>query len=380
MRPAVASIAAACLLLAGLRRIGGRSSRTPTPLPATAGLSKQLWRAPGDDVAVVAGTAEPRARPGPRLVPRGRRGGRWSSPFPTARVWVARGLEAQPFLESTAKLERIGVPGMAEADATHIYVAELQPARAREVLAPGRARGRQGQGAGARQRRRRGGQRAGASAIRRPASETPDDRVDGRRLLRADHADAARRDRCSSTRSPTRSTRRCPSSSRFSTPKYCSSRDVRAGRRRRRGGLAPVRARPTCGSSTSRCYEGNDPANGYNRWMKEWGLRTEPWTFVVGRDGRGRRAVRGRRLGARARGRRRAADAELLRRRRRRARSRSAARGRAGSGAAPLRTSSATSSAWIISSAGMPVQSVIFVATNAGQIATARTPCRPPRG
>ena len=33
-------------------------------------------------------------------------------------------------------------------------------------------------------------------------------------------------------------------------------------------------------------YEDNDPANGYNRWMKEWKLPTEPWTFLVGADGK----------------------------------------------------------------------------------------------
>jgi hypothetical protein len=33
-------------------------------------------------------------------------------------------------------------------------------------------------------------------------------------------------------------------------------------------------------------FEGNDPAQGYNRWMREWQLPTEPWTFLVGADGR----------------------------------------------------------------------------------------------
>ena len=33
-------------------------------------------------------------------------------------------------------------------------------------------------------------------------------------------------------------------------------------------------------------YEDNDPAKGFNRWVREWGLETEPWTFVVGRDGK----------------------------------------------------------------------------------------------
>jgi len=71
----------------------------------------------------------------------------------------------------------------------------------------------------------------------------------------------------------------------FSTPKFCASR--------------------TCGpvvdvvEETARrfedddvrfihveVYERNDPARGYNRWMREWGLETEPWTFAVGRNGR----------------------------------------------------------------------------------------------
>jgi len=33
-------------------------------------------------------------------------------------------------------------------------------------------------------------------------------------------------------------------------------------------------------------FEGNDPAKGFNRWMQEWKLPTEPWTFLVGADGR----------------------------------------------------------------------------------------------
>ena len=33
-------------------------------------------------------------------------------------------------------------------------------------------------------------------------------------------------------------------------------------------------------------FAGNDPAKGYNRWMRQWGLQSEPWTFLVGRDGR----------------------------------------------------------------------------------------------
>ena len=32
-------------------------------------------------------------------------------------------------------------------------------------------------------------------------------------------------------------------------------------------------------------YKGNDPANGVNRWVDEWKLPTEPFTFVVDRGG-----------------------------------------------------------------------------------------------
>jgi hypothetical protein len=32
-------------------------------------------------------------------------------------------------------------------------------------------------------------------------------------------------------------------------------------------------------------YKGNDPAKGTNRWVNEWGLQSEPYTFVV--DGAG---------------------------------------------------------------------------------------------
>ena len=32
-------------------------------------------------------------------------------------------------------------------------------------------------------------------------------------------------------------------------------------------------------------YKDNQPPE-TNRWVKEWKLPTEPWTFLVGRDGR----------------------------------------------------------------------------------------------
>jgi hypothetical protein len=71
----------------------------------------------------------------------------------------------------------------------------------------------------------------------------------------------------------------------FATPRYCTSRtcgpvvDV-VNYVRRRLAARGVRFIHV------EVYTQNRPALGYNRWMRRWGLRTEPWTFLVGRDGR----------------------------------------------------------------------------------------------
>ena len=33
-------------------------------------------------------------------------------------------------------------------------------------------------------------------------------------------------------------------------------------------------------------YKDNDPARGFNQWVRQWHLPTEPWVFLVGADGR----------------------------------------------------------------------------------------------
>jgi hypothetical protein len=33
-------------------------------------------------------------------------------------------------------------------------------------------------------------------------------------------------------------------------------------------------------------YRDNDPRKGENQWVREWHIPSEPWTFLVGRDGR----------------------------------------------------------------------------------------------
>jgi hypothetical protein len=71
----------------------------------------------------------------------------------------------------------------------------------------------------------------------------------------------------------------------FATPRFCSSRtcgpvvDVVDRVRRRFEGTA-VRFIHV------EIYRDNDPRKGENRWVREWGLPSEPWTFLVGKDGR----------------------------------------------------------------------------------------------
>jgi hypothetical protein len=75
----------------------------------------------------------------------------------------------------------------------------------------------------------------------------------------------------------------------FATPKFCQSRVcgpvvdiVDAVRRKLEGsGVRFIHVE---------IYEGNDPQRGFNRWVREWNLRSEPYTFLV--DGTG--TIRGR--------------------------------------------------------------------------------------
>jgi hypothetical protein len=283
MRPAMSSLAVACVLLLGAA-CGGSSdgSTTADSVPGDGKTLEELWRAPGDDVAVVAGTAnhEPGEVRFSFLVIDAK--GQVVT-LPTARVWVARELEAKPFLESSAKLERIGIPGGAEADSTHIYVARVRLAQpgtywmlaepeggADKVQALGNVivstddpEPGVGDPAPASETPTLAGAGGDASRI---TTRTPPDET----LLRHSVADSLRAG--------------IPFVVTFSTPKFCTSRtcgptvDVveEVARRFEGRGVRFIHVE---------VYEDNDPAKRYNRWMREWGLETEPWTFVVGGDG-----------------------------------------------------------------------------------------------
>jgi hypothetical protein len=239
---------------------------------------------PGDDVAVIPGTANHEPGQDIRVSflvvdEEGR-----VVTLPTARVWVAEGLGERPFIETDAKLERIGVPGGDVADATHIYVTHLRLVRPGKywLLAEPEGGSEKVQALGNVLVQKQDPPPDVGDAA--PTSETP--------TLSSTGGDVAEL----TTRTPPDETllrysvadsiaAGVPFVVTFATPKFCSSR--------------------TCGpvvdvvEEVSKHFEGdnvrfihvevykdNDPANGFNEWMQQWKLPTEPWTFLVGADGR----------------------------------------------------------------------------------------------
>jgi hypothetical protein len=252
--------------------------------PPVSGSLESLLKRPGEDVAVVAGNQD--FVPGDvrfsflvirhdaRPVERSR-----------ARVWLARSRSARPFERATATLEPIGVPGQsgpALGGVRNIYVVHVRVPRAGRYWLAAEPIGARIQALATLDVKRRSDSPVlGAKA---PASETPTLASAGGRtrelttrippdrpLLRYSIADSL------AARKPFVVT--------FATPRYCESRtcgpvvDVvdHARRRFERQGIRFIHVE---------VYTGNNPQRGYNRWMKQWRLRTEPWTFVVGRDGR----------------------------------------------------------------------------------------------
>jgi len=202
---------------------------------------------------------------------------------PSARIWVATGREAKPFERTTARLEPIGVPGLsgpAAGNVNRLYVAHVRiphPGRFWLVAAPTGARI----------------QAVGVFDVR---SQSPTPPV-GARAPDSDTptlADAFARS-LTTRRPPDLGLLRYsvagslaahrPFVVTFATPRFCTSRtcgpvvDVVDAVRRRfaSSGVRFIHVE---------VYTDNDPAKGYNRWMRQWRLRSEPWTFLVGRDGR----------------------------------------------------------------------------------------------
>ena len=274
---------AAALLASGCGGGGtsneGSSSSAPTPGSAAALLSR-----PGADIALTQGTSD-YARGPVRVVflmidSHGR-----SIERPRARVWVARSFDGQPFLQTTARLENVGVPGVSEAaagDVTKLYVARFRvPNAGKYVLIAEPVGGRPIQGAlDLDVKDEPAAPAVGSSAFpsRTPTiastggdlkaltTRTPPDVG----LLRYSVADSL--------------ADHAPLVVTFATPAFCTSRTC--------GPVVDVvdHVRKRLSGSDVRfihveIYKDNQPPD-ENRWVKEWKLPTEPWVFLVGRDGR----------------------------------------------------------------------------------------------
>ena len=282
MRPAAALTVLSCLLLLGGCGGSGEGSSATTE-PGGGSTLEELWREPGDDVAVIPGTEshEPGAVRVSFLVADAK--GQLVT-LPTAKVFVADALDQPPFLETEAKLERIGVPGGDEADASHIYVATLRLPRAGKywMLAEPEGGNTKVQALGnIVVVKHDPPPDVGDPAI---ASDTP--------TLTSAGGDAE----AITTRTPPDESllqysvadslaARVSFVVTFATPKFCSSRTC--------GPVVDVveEVQHRLDGENVRfihveVYKDNDPALGYDEWMGEWNLRTEPWTFLVGSNGK----------------------------------------------------------------------------------------------
>jgi hypothetical protein len=200
-----------------------------------------------------------------------------------ATVWVARSRTGTTFQQTTARLQPIGVPGRsapAFGGVTKIYVTHLRIPEAGRYWLVAQPRGAPIQGLGVMDVEKRVSSVAvGARAPRSqtptlatgPAAQITTSRPPDLPLLRYSVAGSLATHR--------------PFVVTFATPKYCTSRVcgpvvdvVDAVRRRFEGqGVRFIHVE---------VFTGNNPTRGYNRWMREWGLASEPWVFLVGADGR----------------------------------------------------------------------------------------------
>jgi hypothetical protein len=256
---------------------GCGSSRTAGGLTLDSILAR-----PGPDIGVTAGASEfvPGAVRFPFLVIDND-----AKPVerPAATVWVARSRTGTPFERVSAKLEPVGVPGRSEpafGGVTKIYVAHLQVPRAGRYWLVAQPDGAKLQALGALDVSARS--RSVAVGARAPRSDTPTlatapaaqittSSPPDLPLLRYSVAESL------AVHKPFVVT--------FATPKFCTSRTcgpvvdvVEAARRQFAArGIRFMHVE---------VFQDNNPTRGYNRWMRQWGLASEPWVFLVGGDGR----------------------------------------------------------------------------------------------
>jgi hypothetical protein len=272
------------VVLVGALGVAGCGSSTGSSGSAEAGtLGAELARS-GPDVALIQGTSDYAVGP-IRVTFLVIDSKSKSIERRHARVWVGPSLDAAPTTTTRAMLEPIGIPGKSEAASggvTRIYVARFRLSKPGKYTLVAEPDGAKIQGIANLEVKRKPqapavGQRAIpsrtptlASADGDVASLTTADPPDVS-LLRYSVADSVRA--------------HMPFVLVFATPKFCSSRtcgpvvDVAKAVQRRFAG-SDVRFIHV------EVYKDNNPAQGFNRWFREWRLPSEPWVFVVGRDGR----------------------------------------------------------------------------------------------
>jgi hypothetical protein len=203
----------------------------------------------------------------------------------SARVWLATGRDARPFLQTTARLEPIGVPGESEPAAggvTKIYVAHLRIPKPGRYWLVAQPAGAKIQAVGVFDVHARS--QSPAVGTHAPDSRTPtlasaDGRISALTTRQPPDLALLRYSVAGSLAA------RKPFVVTFATPRFCTSRtcgpvvDVVDAVRKRfaRDGIRFIHVE---------VFDKNDPSRGYNRWMRQWGLASEPWVFLVGRDGR----------------------------------------------------------------------------------------------
>ena len=286
MLRADASIAAA---LAAASTVSGCGAERGTPdagsgSAAPAGSAAALLARPGPDLVLTPGTSD--YGPGTLrftfllIDSHGR-----SIERPTASVWVARSLQSKPFAQTVARLENVGVPGVSEAaagDVTHLYVTHFRadaPGRYYVVTEP--VGGRRVQGvADLEVKRRSKAPAVGAKAFpsRTPTLASTGGDVEALTTRKPPDVGLLRYSVADSLGA------HVPFVLAFATPAFCASRTC--------GPVVDVvdHVRKRIGSSRVRfihveIYENNQPPE-TNEWVKQWKLPSEPWIFLVGRDGR----------------------------------------------------------------------------------------------
>jgi hypothetical protein len=261
---------------------GSTTSLSKRGAPAPGSL-ESLWRGSGESVALIPGTSD--YSPGELRIsflvvdPRGR----VISP-PRARVWIARSRKAKPFDETVARLEPVGIAGVSRRrDVTTLYVTHVRISTPGSYYLLARPRGKVRIG-GIDQLLVRTTSASPPIGARAYPSQTPTIASAGGRLaelttrvppdrglLRYSIADSL--------------AAHVPFVVTFATPRYCESRtcgpvvDVVDQARRR---YAHDRIR----FIHVEIYKDNNPSKGPNPWVRQWHLPGEPWTFLVGADGR----------------------------------------------------------------------------------------------